>query len=209
MVTITISRETGSGGSYIGRLVARQLGFKYIDREVLYEAARRLGTDEKFLAHRDQKSSGFLDNFLRTLSYGNAPVVIPPMGPPISDSDLFSLECTIMEEIARRENSVMVGRGAFQVLKDLPGTIRIFMHAPIEFRTKRVMQVQGLADPRQTEAKLKESDEQRSKFVWDMLHVRWTDARNYHFCIDTSVADFDWIAEQIRRLAETKLHSKV
>ena len=51
MVTVTIARLMGSGGSYVGRLVARRLGFKYIDREILYEAARRLGTDEKFLAH--------------------------------------------------------------------------------------------------------------------------------------------------------------
>ena len=154
MVTITISRQMGSGGSYIGRLVARRLGFSYIDKEILYEAARRLGTDEKFLAGRDQKSSGFIDNFLRTLSYGNAPVAIPPVGPPVSDRELFTLECTIMEEIARRGGSVIVGRGAFQVLKGLPGTVRIFIHAPLEFRTKRIMQVQDLADVQQVESKL-------------------------------------------------------
>ena len=206
MVTITISRQMGSGGSYIGRLVARRLGFRYLDKEILYEAARRLGTDEKFLADRDQKSSGFLDNFLRTLPYGTVPVVIPPVGPPISDSELFSLECTIMEEIARRESSVIVGRGAFQVLKGLPGTVRIFMHAPLEFRTNRIMQVQDITDARQAESRLNESDQQRSKFVWDRLHVRWADATNYHFCVDTSIMDFDAIVQLICQLADSKAH---
>jgi cytidylate kinase len=201
-VTITISRQMGSGGSYIGRLAARRLGFRYLDKEILYEAARRLGTDERFLADRDQKSSGFLDNFLRTLPYGNASVNIPPAGPPISDSDLFSLECTIMEEIARRESSVIVGRGAFQVLRGLPGTLRIFMHAPMEFRTDRIMQVQDLTDVQQAESKLKKSDRRKSRFVWDMLHVRWADATNYHLCVDTSVTDFDSITQLICRMAE-------
>ncbi len=207
VLTITISRLMGSGGSYIGKLVAQRLGFKFIDREILSEAARRLGTDEGFLADRDQKSSGFLNNFLRTLSYGNTPVVIPPAGPPISDNDLFALECTIIKEIARRESSVIVGRGAFQVLRDFPSTLRIFLYAPLEFRTRRFLQVQTFEDARKAESKLRESDEQRSKFVWDMLHVRWTDARNYHFCIDTSLADLDWIAEQICQLAQTKMNS--
>jgi cytidylate kinase len=204
VVTITISQQMDSGGSYVGRLVARRLGFRYLDREILYEAAKRLGTDERFLADRDQKSSGFLDNFLRTLPYGTAPVAIPPAGPPISDSDLFSLECTIMKEIARRESSVIVGRGAFHVLKDLPGTLRIFMHAPLEFRTKRIMQVQGLTDVRQAESELRKSDQRKSKFVWDMLRVRWADATSYHLCIDTSIMDFDSIAQLICQLAESK-----
>ena len=207
MVTITISRQMGSGGSYIGRLVARHLGFRYIDKEILYEAAKRLGTDEKYLEGRDQKSSGFIDNFLRTLAYGNAPVAIPPVGPPVSDSDLFTLECTIMEEIARRGGSVIVGRGAFQVLRDLPGAVRIFIHAPLEFRTKRIMQFQDLADVKQAESKLRESDEQKSKFVWDMLHVRWADARNYHLCVDTSLMDFDSVTQLICQLVEKIKHA--
>jgi len=205
VLTITISRMMGSGGTYIGRLVAKRLGFKYIDREILTEAARRLGTDERFLAHRDQRPSGFLDNFLRTLSYGSVQVVIPPAGPPISDSDLFTLECAIMEEIARRESSVIVGRGAFHVLKKLPGTLNIFVHAPREFRTRRIMEVQDLADARQAAAMLKESDEQRSKFVWNMLHVHWADARNYHLSIDMNLFGFDWAADLICRLADAKL----
>jgi cytidylate kinase len=204
LVTITISRQMGSGGSYIGQLVARRLGFRYIDKEILSEAAKRLGTDERFLAGRDQKLSGFLDNFLRTLSYGNVSVIIPPAGPPISDKELFTLECTIMEEIARRGSSVIVGRGAFQVLKGLPGTVRIFMHAPLEFRTNRIMQAQDLADVQHAESKLRESDQQKSKFVWDMLHVHWADARNYHLCVDTSLMDFDSVTQLICQLAESK-----
>ena len=202
-VTITISRQMGSGGSYIGRLVARRLGFRYIDKEILYEAARRLGTDERFLAGRDQKSSGFLDNFLRTLAYNNAPVIVPPVGPPISDSELFALECTIMEEIARRESSVIVGRGAFQVLRELPGTVRVFIHAPLEFRVNRIVRVQELADVQQAESKLRESDEQKSKFLWDMLRVRWADARNYHLCVDTSLIDFDSVTQLVCQLVES------
>jgi len=207
VLTISISRMMGSGGTYIGRLVAKRLGFKYIDREVLTEAARRLGTDEKFLAHRDQRPSGFLDNFLRTLSYGSTQAIIPPAGPPISDNDLFALECTIMEEIAKRESSVIVGRGAFHVLKKLPGTLSIFVHAPREFRTRRIMQVQDIPDAQQAAAVLRESDEQRSKFVWNMLHVHWADARNYHLAIDTSLCGFDWATDLICQLADAKFNS--
>ena len=61
-IAITISKQMGSGGSYVGYLVAKDLGFKYIDREILRQAAERLGTNASALENHDERSCGLIDD---------------------------------------------------------------------------------------------------------------------------------------------------
>ncbi len=79
-VVITIARQLGSGGSYIGRSVARRLGFNYVDRQILEQAARELGVEEAEIADRDGRLQGFWEKTLASFAMG-APVVTynPPL----------------------------------------------------------------------------------------------------------------------------------
>jgi cytidylate kinase len=207
-IAITISKQMGSGGSYVGYLVAKELGFKYIDREILREAAARLGTDAKVLEDHDERSCGLIDNLVRAFSFGTPETAyIPPMSRPIYDKDLFTLESKIMNEIVDRCSAVIAGRAGFHALRDRPGVIRVFVHAPIEFRVERVMRAQHTEDIAHARAQVEDSDRRRSKFVRDMVGVAWTDARNYHLCIDTSGVGFPTAAEMIIKLADRKLSS--
>ena len=70
MEAITVSRQMGSGGTYVGFELAKALGFSYIDREILRRAARLLKTDEVSLEEYEQKSSGLIRNLLRTFALG-------------------------------------------------------------------------------------------------------------------------------------------
>lgn len=199
--TITVSRQMGSGGSYLGYLVAKRLGFKYIDREILRQAAKQLGIETSMLQEHQERSRGPIDTLLRAFSFGTPETAyIPPVSRPIYDKDLFTLESRIMHQIADRYSAVIAGRAGFHVLRERPGVIHIFIHAPVEFRVERVMQVQHITDARQARAKVKESDRARSKFIRDMAGVEWTDARNFHLCLDAGAVGFDASADMIIRL---------
>ena len=205
-IAITISKQMGSGGSYVGYLVARELGFKYIDREILREAATRLGTDTSVLEAHDERSCSLMDDLVRAFSFGTPETAyVPPLSRPVYDKDLFTLESRIMNEIVDRCSAVIAGRAGFHVLRERPGVIRVFIHAPLEFRVERVMQAQHITDARVARAKVEESDHTRSKFVRDMVGVDWTDARNFHLCIDAGAVGFHASAEMIIKLARGKL----
>jgi len=205
-ITITISRQMGSGGSYIGYSAAKELGFKYIDREILRQAAERLGTDTGALEYLDERSASLLETIMKGFSFGLPEISLPlPQRRPVDHRELFAVECKIMNEIAERYSAVIVGRGGFNALKNRPEVIRVFVHAPLEFRIERIMKAQNIKDKKEVQTRVKESDHTRAKFIKDMAGVDWTDARNYHLCIDSSLFDFPTIIEMIVKLAEKKI----
>jgi CMP/dCMP kinase len=195
--TIAISRQMGSGGTYIGYLVAKRLGFQYVDREILRQAARELEIDVGILESLDERSSSLVENLIRAFTFGTPEARSAPLLKPIYEKDLFAVECRIMNEIAGRYNAVIVGRAGFYALRNLPQVIRVFVHAPLEFRVRRIMKVQGMSDIREARSLVEETDRRRTKFIKDMTDADWSDARNYHLCIDASVIDFDSSVDMI------------
>jgi cytidylate kinase len=189
--TIALSRQMGSGGTYIGYLAAKRLGFQYVDREILREAARQLEIDVGALEGLDQRSSGLVENIIRAFTFGTPDARCAPLRKPVYERDLFAVECRIMNDIAERYNAVIVGRAGFYALRNRPLVIRVFVHAPLEFRVRRVMKVQCLNDIREAQTLVEETDRRRAKFIRDMTGADWSDALNYHLCIDASAIDFD------------------
>lgn len=201
---IAISRQLGSGGSYIGYLAAKELGFKFIDREILRQAAKHLGIDEGLLEEYDERSSSLIQSITRIFSFATFETAyVPPLKRPFYGRDLFTLECRIMNEIVDQHNAVIVGRGGFYALKDRPDVVRVLIHAPKDFRIKRVMNMDNITE-REARAKVEESDQRRMKFVRDIVGVDWMDAQNYHLCIDSSIAGFPECVEMIIKLVHKK-----
>jgi cytidylate kinase len=198
---VTISRLMGSGGAYVGYLVARELGFRYVDREILREAARKLGADVRQLEEIDGRSSSLLKSIVRSFGMG-APEAIsqPPPTLPVYERDLFDLQSRNMREIAEQHDAVIIGRGAFHVLSGRAGVIHVFVHAPEEFRVNRVMKVQNISDFNKARALVREFDQRRKKFIRDMTGRDWMDARNYHLCVDSSTVGFPACVEMIVKL---------
>ncbi len=197
--SIVVSRLMGSGGSYIGYLAARELGFRYLDREILREASERLGVDPALVEHAEERSAGIIENLLRSFSSG-APesAFIPPSGRAVYERDLFELESTIMNRVVDKFSAVIVGRGAFHALKDRPEVLRVFVHAPLEFRIRRVMESRKTADYESIRSIVIESDRRRTRFVKDIIGVNWMDARNFHLCVDAGAMDFRSILGMIK-----------
>lgn len=202
-VLITISRQMGSGGAYLGRRVAKRLGFRYVDRDILKQAAEVLGEKEEDVASSDERASGFLEKLMKGFIFGSPEVAyVPPTARPIYDADLFKAQADIISGIADRHDAVIVGRAGFQVLKDRPGLASIFLHASEEFRRRRVMEGYSISSPEEAETLIRQSDSQRRRFTKTIAGVDWTDARCYHLCIDTGAAGLAAAEEMIVELAE-------
>jgi cytidylate kinase len=195
---VTLSRQLGSGGDHVGYLVSRELGFRYVDREVVSRAAKTLETTEAWIEEIEERSSGVVERILGAFTLGTPESVsLPLLKPPVYERDVFDLECGIIRAIADRCNTVIVGRGGFYALRNRPGVIRIFIHAPREFRVRRIMEVQNISSIDEAREIVDESDRNRARFIRDMTGFLWSDARNFHLAIDTGTIDFETAAGMI------------
>ncbi|MCL5022599.1 MAG: cytidylate kinase-like family protein [Nitrospirae bacterium] len=200
---ITISRQMGSGGSYIGQRLSRRLGIKYVDRDILRRTTEYLGEDEKHLEFREERVSGVLENLLRGFIHGSPEAAyVPPAIRPVYDPELFKTEARVIQKIAAAHDSVIVGRAGFHVLRGRSGLISIFLHAPEEFRITRVLETYDISDRSEAAVLVRESDKERRRFIQAVSGMEWTDSLCSHLCVDTAFAGFDAAEEIILKLVE-------
>lgn len=207
--TITISRQMGSGGSYIGQTIAKSLGLKYVDREVLHLAAQEFGCDEETIAARSERVSSFWERVLGGLSFGapDSPYNPPPLG-NFSDRELFEKQTQILKRLASQEDCVVVGWAGVFLLPRHRGMFSVFCHAPKSFRVKRIMSIyKDLAEER-ARTLIAESDRTREIYFNEMTNHDWTCAKNYNLSIDTSLQPLEEIADLIINLSQRHIAAK-
>jgi cytidylate kinase len=203
--TITIARQMGSGGSYVGQLIAAQLGIKYVDREVIHLAAEEFGCDEETVAARAERVSSFWERILSGLTFGSAETRYAP--PPLrtfSDKELFDKQIEIMRELVKETDCVIVGWGGCHVLPPHRGKINVFCHAPVNFRVKRVMEIYHARSEDEAREMILESDQMRKRYIFEMTNKDWACAENYHLSIDTSLFALQETAELIIEFLKRK-----
>ena len=183
---LAVSRQLGSGGSLIGREVAKRLGFGYFDRDILHQAAESLRVDEAGLAPLEERSETFWERIAPPFLLGVTDGSILPAVPLFTTgSELFAAERGIIQSIAARDNAVIVGRGGVHVLSNHPGLVAVFVHAPESFRVRRLMEAGGVATADEAIELVRRSDKQRSEFHKSLTHHQWTDASMYDVCVNT------------------------
>jgi CMP/dCMP kinase len=200
-VLVAVSRQMGAGGAYVGQAAARQLGVRYVDREVLDEAAKILGRDRSELESLEERVTSLWGRMAGVLAWGapEAAYVPPPM-PALYEDDLFAVESRIIREIAAREDAVFVGRGAGWILRAEPGLLTVFLHAPEAVRVERVMRDYGLTDRAAAIGLVRDSDHQRGRFLGSLGGQSWLDMSRYHLCLDTGAIALDDAAAVITGL---------
>lgn len=205
-IVLTISRELGSGGSFIGQAVARRLGLKYADREILRQAARLLDTEDRDLERLEERVSTFWTRTAQVFSLGGPDITYaPPSLRAVYEEDLFRVEGRIIREIAGRDSAVIVGRGGFHVLRDHPGLVSVFIHASEVWRAERIMATQGIRNMASVLEILRRSDRARARFVQAMTGVAWNDPHRSHLCLDTSKLGLDTAVNLVTQLVSTRL----
>ena len=206
---ITISRLLGSGGSYLGHQIAKRLGYKYADREILRQAALQLGAEEDSLVGRDERISSFWENLLWTFGGVTSPeAYVPPPLRLVDDRELQRTEAGIIRGIASRYDAVIIGRGGAHILQEQPNVVKVFVHAPREFRLRRVMELYNITSVDEARAEMDKADRERKKAARSWFGVYFGDARLYDLCINTEASGFALAEEMVVRLVEQKKRNR-
>jgi len=190
--TITISRQMGTGGSYIGQVIATHLGLKYVDREVLHQAAKEFGCDEETVAARSERISSFWERVLGGLSLGGADTHYNP--PPLrtfSDRELFEKQVEILKRIATNNDCVVVGWAGVFLFAATSGNVQRVLSCARSFRARRLMNIYPDLSDEKARLLITESDRTREIYFNEMTDHDWTCARNYNLSIDTSLMPLD------------------
>lgn len=205
-IIVTISRQMASGGAYIGHLLARTLGYHYVEREILHTAAKELGVDISELSRLDERRASFVENLMKSFVFGTPEAAyVSPSRRPVHDQELFETESKIIAAIADRYNAVIVGRGGYFMLRNRSNVVNVFIHAPMDFRIRRFQKYHAVSAD-QARKEITNSDHEREKFLKTMTGTDRYDARNYHLCIDAEAAGFEAAERMIINLVESIRH---
>ncbi|MHC1697730.1 MAG: AAA family ATPase [Geobacteraceae bacterium] len=183
---VTISRQMGSGGSEIGYRLAKRLGIRFIDREILTKTARILEEKEQVIADRWERLSGLWEEALRCFCLGSAETSYTP--PPLNfipDTKLFAVKSMVIKEIAKNCSAVIIGHAGFHILREHPRIVNIFVHADPSFRARRVMEQYSVSTFQEAMDMIQGSDRERRKLVNKITGKEWSDALNFDFSLDS------------------------
>jgi cytidylate kinase len=196
--TIAISRQLGSGGSYIARAVADRLGFRYFDREMLRIVAEYL--NEHGSTKEGQAGDSWFERLGTLFALGSLEAdYVPPSPTVLYEGEIVRLEERLIREIVDEHVAVIVGRGAAQILRGHPRVVTVFVHAPEQSRVDRVQQVYKTADRAQALRMVRQSDQERSRFIRAVAKVEWTDTCCYDLAINSTTLGFDAAVDLIVR----------
>ena len=185
--TVTLARQAGCGGSDIGAALAQRLDVRCLDREIVSEAARQLDCAEEEVAAREERGYPFWERMLRGISVSPPEALYhAPQALGRTDREMFDAETEVMKAIANREDCVIVGRLAAQVLPPRPGLVNVLLYAPLSFRIGRLIAAGHATGEAQAQALIAQSDGTRQRHVAQMMGSNWDDVSNYHLCLDTS-----------------------
>lgn len=183
---ITISREFGSGGRTIGKAVARKLGIPCYDAELITEMAKQSGFAEDYVREAGEYAPGGLLNSVFTSRAGG----------PTNEDILWQIQCNIVAQLAKKGPCVIVGRCGDYILRDRPDVLKVFVHADMAFRAKRIVEVYGQREE-SPEQRLKEKDKRRSTYYRFYTGRKWGQLDTYDLMLNSGVLGIEKCTELI------------
>ena len=171
---ITISREFGSGGRTIGKMVAEKLGIPCYDRELIQKIAVESGFDEQYIRENGEYApGGFL---VSAFSH--------PTAAPNNADYLWRIQNQIITRLAEQGPCVIVGRCADYILRDKADCLRVFIHADLSFRAKRIVEEYGERED-SPEQRLRDKDKRRAAYHRFYTDMKWGHAQNYDMTLNS------------------------
>ncbi len=187
---VTISREYGALGRAVTRGVAHRLGYRLVDDDLPVVVAARLGTSPEMVENVENRSSGFGERFLRSLSSA-VPEAFQPAAAEddLSDAALREVE-RLIREAADRGNVVVVGRMGNAILAPRPDLVRVFLTAPVPWRAAHIAESLQVSEPA-ARTEIARVDAGRRAFARERYDVVWGDRHNYDLIVDVSAFGVD------------------
>jgi len=203
MFVVTISRQLGAGGVYVGQQLAKKLNLFYADHEIINRAAKELSVLEETLEAREEKLSSFWRSFLQSYALGAADAYVPSRGNIPTSLELFNAESRVIRRIAEESPAVILGRCGSHILRDHPNHVSVFLHGHASFRAGRISEHYHLSGEAARKA-LEKSDKERALYHRTFAGGDWTDATKYDIALNTGKIGLDRSVEIILKYLENQ-----
>lgn len=188
---ITISREFGSGGRFIGEETAKKLGIAFYDREIIAKVADDLGLSEKYVADRGEYAPSkniFSYAFIGRDINGNS----------IADQ-IYSYQQKIIKELAAKEPCIIVGRSADYILSGRDDVLNVFIQGNRADKIVRIKEIYSKSDDEAAKM-IKDTDKKRSVNYRYCTDQEWGSRKNYDIVLNSSTLGYDNCIDVISRL---------
>ena len=179
---ITISREFGSGGRFIGEEVARKLGIAYYDKNIISQIAEKSGLSPEYIQENAELSPK-----KGLLAYALAGRDIT--GKSVEDM-VYEAQRKVILDLAKKEPCVIIGRNADYILKDRDDVLNVFIHGNMPEKIQRITDLYNVE--KQKAVKMMEDTDKRRKTNYNFYtDQNWGKASNYTLCLNSSQLGYD------------------
>ena len=179
---ITISREFGSGGRFVGEEVAKKLGVAYYDKDIIGQIAKQSGFAPEYIQENAELSP---KKGLFAYAFAGRDIT----GKSVEDM-VYEAQRKVILEIAEKESCVIIGRNADFILRDRNDVLNVFIHGDMPEKTQRII---GLYHVEEKEAvkMMADTDKRRMTNYNFYTDQKWGKASNYTLCLNSSQLGYD------------------
>ena len=197
---VTISRQYGSGGRYIGENLAKAMGVPCYDEKLIDMVAKESGFAQSFVAEKGERMTGsLLFNIASSLSFANN-VFSTNNGVTLQD-EIYFTQNRIIKELADKGPCVIVGRCADYALSEYKDCFSVFVHADTDWRINRLSQKHNKT-AKEAKDMINKTDKSRSSYYNYYTNKKWGAASSYNLCVDSSKLGIDGAAKAIIQAIE-------
>ncbi len=199
---ITISRTLGAGGEELGRALAADLGFRYVDSQIIAAAAEQAGVSEEAMAGIEKRQT-LVERILNRMASGAivTGAMVEPLEYADNTTDAYQrLIIQVVRDTAAEGNVVLVAHGAAMTLGASDQALRVLVTAPVAVRTRRVAAADGV-DAKQAEKRVAESDSARAQFFQRFYNLNKELDTSYDLVVNTETLDLGMAANAIAAIA--------
>mgnify|MGYP000770874731 FL=1 len=179
---ITISREFGSGGRFIGEEVAKKLGVAYYDKDIIGKIAEQSGLSPEYIQENAELSP---KQGLFAYAFSGHDIT----GKSVGDM-VYEAQRKIIMEIAEKESCVIIGRNADFILKDRNDVLNVFIHGDMPEKTQRIIDLYNVEE-KEAVKMMADTDKRRMTNYNFYTEQKWGKASNYTLCLNSSQLGYD------------------
>ena len=180
---ITISRQFGTGGQEIGAELARRLGVKLLDKQILNEVASRMEAVEDAVEKIEARNPLWRDDFTNFYRTYMANAEYNGMEQEQTSRKLFRAQADAIRRIADEESCIIIGRCGFDIFADHPNALKIFIHSTMDVRKRRIAEKYDISES-DAAAMIVDNDYSRELYTKTFTGRDWKDATNYDISLD-------------------------
>ena len=179
---ITISREFGSGGRFIGEEVAKKLGIAYYDKNIIYEIAETSGLSPEYIRENAELSP---KKGLFAYAFAGRDII----GKSVADM-VYEAQRKVILELVEKEPCVIIGRNADYILKDRDDVLNVFIHGNMPEKIQRICRLYN-AEKQEAVKMMADIDKRRMANYNFYTNQSWGKASNYTLCLNSSQIGYD------------------